>query len=163
MSDTSKKPTTRGNTRAVRDIQETGVSDVAAARAIIETKEKLTSLINLESTASALVPLIAEHLISPYNAFAREAYQTADKVIKKTPKKHFEIADTVYNGLPHQRGLSEARVMLMDTVTEVLAEKVKGGVTVENIEAWREEKFLGEEMIRTWLGEILDDMGGEGW
>ena len=163
MSDNSKKPATRGNTRAARDIKETGVSDAAAARAIIETKEQLSSLAHLESSASVLIPLIAEHLLSPYIAFAREAYKTADSVLKRTPKHHFEIADTVFNGLPHQRGLSEARVMLMDMVTESLAEKVKGAATAENIEAWREEKFLDEEMIKAWLGEILDDLGGEGW
>lgn len=159
----STKPATRGNARAARDINETGVSDASAARAIIETREQLTALPHLESSSAALIPLIAENLLTPYVNFARDAYKTADSVLKKTPKRHFEIADTVFNGLAHARGLSEARVLLMEKVTEELAEKVKGGPKVENVEGWREQGVCGEEVLREWLGEILDDLGGEGW
>jgi hypothetical protein len=161
----AKFTNTRGTASGTRAMKETGLSSPSTGRAIISTKDTLTTLARTDSTAENLIPLITSRLLDPFVSFAQNAYDTADKVLKKTPHKHFVIADTVFNGQPHVRGLSEARVLLMDRVVDELEGKLKGegGVSEEKIEGWRKEGCLGDEMVRKWLGEILDDMGGDGW
>ncbi|ETN44915.1 uncharacterized protein HMPREF1541_09790 [Cyphellophora europaea CBS 101466] len=154
---------TRAKSQAQLNVEETGVKDSAAAQIIVETKKQLVALAHLDPSACALMTAISQTILTPILQFASEAYKTADKVIKQTPKEHFIIADIVYNGTPHSRGLSEARVLLMDKIAEELVAKVAGGVTIEGVEKWTEEGFANKNQIEQWLGTIVNDIGGEGW
>jgi hypothetical protein len=145
--------------------KDTGLRDPTAALAITNIKDSLIALAKLDSTAGALLPLLNKILVAPFVDFTKEAYITADTVLEETPQHHFEISGTVYNGAAHARGLSEARVMLMDRVAEELREKLEegSGVSEKVVGVWKADGLLGADMLRKWLGEILNDMGGTGW